>query len=106
LAANDGLKSFLSQIIARGVSNLGDDTVEYLAKEIGKTLYGFMMKNADDMDMDLPLAALGLDSLVGIELRNWCRQQLGMEVSILEIMQSTLKDMGKRAVDSLIAKHQ
>ena len=44
LVANGGLKSFLSQITSRGVSSLGDDTVEYLAKEIGKTLYGFMMK--------------------------------------------------------------
>lgn len=105
-ATNEGLKSFLSQITSRGASCLGDDTVEYLAKEIGKTLYGFMMEDADDMDLDQPLASLGLDSLVGIELRNWCRQQIGFEVSILEIMQSTLKDMGKRAVDSLIAKHQ
>lgn len=105
-ATNEGLKSFLSQITSRGASGLGDDTVEYLAKEIGKTLYGFMMEDADDMDLDQPLASLGLDSLVGIELRNWCRQQIGFEVSILEIMQSTLKDMGKRAVDSLIAKHQ
>jgi hypothetical protein len=106
LATHEGLKSFLSQITSRGASSLGDEEVGYLAKEIGKTLYGFMMKNVDDMDLDQPLASLGLDSLVGIELRNWCRQQIGFEVSILEIMQSTLKDMGRRAVDSLIAKHQ
>ena len=107
LAANDSLKYFLSQITSRGITSLADThTVEYLAKEIGKTLYGFMMKHADNMDLDLTLASLGLDSLVGIELRNWCRQQLGLEVSILEIMQSTLRDMGKRAVDSLIANRQ
>ena len=106
LATNEGLKSFLSQISSRGVGGLGEETVDFLANEIGKTLYGFMMKNPDDMDLNQPLASLGLDSLVGIELRNWCRQQIGFEVSILEIMQSTLKDMGKRAVDALIAKHQ
>jgi KR domain/Phosphopantetheine attachment site len=107
LAANDSLKYFLSQIASRGITSLADThTVEYLAKEIGKTLYGFMMKHADNMDLDLALASLGLDSLVGIEFRNWCRQQLGLEVSILEIMQSTLRDMGKRAVDSLIANRQ
>jgi KR domain/Phosphopantetheine attachment site len=107
LVEHGGLKSFLSEIPLRGVSSLGDDaTVEYLAKEIGKILYGLMMQSADDMDLDLPLSSLGLDSLVGIELRSWCKQCLGLEVSILEIMQSTLKDMGKRAVDSLIAKHQ
>ena len=106
LAEYGGLKSFLSQINSRGVSNIGDDTtVEYLATEIGKILYGFMMQNADDMDLDLPLSSLGLDSLVGIELRSWCKQHLGLEISILETMQSTLRDMGRRAVDSLIEKH-
>lgn len=104
-ATNEGLKHFLAQISSRGTAGLGDDTVEFLASEIGNTLYGFMMKKADDMELDQPLAALGLDSLVGIELRNWCRQQIGLEISILEIMQSTLKDIGRKALDSLIAKH-
>ena len=104
-ATNEGLKSFLAQISSRGTAGLGDDTVEFLAKEIGNTLYGFMMKNPEDMELDQPLASLGLDSLVGIELRNWCRQQIGFDISILEIMQSTLKDIGKKALDSLIAKH-
>ena len=85
-ATNEGLKSFLAQISSRGTSGLDDETVEYLAKEIGNTLYGFMMKNPEDMELDQPLASLGLDSLVGIELRNWCRQQIGLEISILEIM--------------------
>ena len=104
-ATNEGLKSFLAQISSRGTSGLGDETVEFLAKEIGNTLYGFMMKNPEDMVLDQPLASLGLDSLVGIELRNWCRQQIGFDISILEIMQSTLKDIGKKALDSLVVKH-
>ncbi|TVY84105.1 Highly reducing polyketide synthase FUM1 [Lachnellula suecica] len=102
---NEGLKSFLNQISSRGSSALGDDTIEYLAKEIGNTLYGFMMQNPEDMQFDQPLSFLGLDSLVGIELRNWCRQHLELDISILEIMQSTLLDIGQKAVDSLIAKH-
>jgi acyl carrier protein len=105
-ATDDGLKSFLSQIAGRGASALRDEDAEYLAKEIGKTLFGFMMKNAVDMDLDQPLSTLGLDSLVSIELRNWCRQQIGFEISVLEIMQSTLSAIGKKAVESLFAKHQ
>jgi acyl carrier protein len=105
-ATDDGLKSFLSQIAGRGASALRDEDAEYLAKEIGKTLFGFMMKNAVDMDLDQSLSTLGLDSLVSIELRNWCRQQIGFEISVLEIMQSTLSAIGKKAVESLFAKHQ
>ena len=87
---------------ARGSS--GEEPVAYLAKEMGKTLYGFMMCDPDDMDLEQALANLGLDSLVGIELRNWCRQQLGLENSILEMMRSTLRDLGKKALDALLAK--
>jgi hypothetical protein len=36
----------------------------------------------------LPLGEMGVDSLVSIELRNWCRQHLSLEVSVLEIMQA------------------
>lgn len=104
-ATNEGLKAFLAQIAARGTGGLSDDTVEFLAKEIGNTLYGFMMKNPEDMELDQPLAALGLDSLVSIELRNWCRQQIGFDISILEIMQSTLRDIGRKALDALVVKH-
>ena len=75
-----------------------------LAYEIGKTLFRFMMKDAEDIDKTQPLSSLGLDSLVGIELRNWCRTQIRFDVSILEIMQSTLDNLGKRALKSLIVK--
>jgi acyl transferase domain-containing protein/NADPH:quinone reductase-like Zn-dependent oxidoreductase len=102
---DESLRTFLNQLASGGTGNLGDGKAEYLAKEIGRILYGFMMKDPEEMKMDQPLAALGLDSLVGIELRNWCRTQIGFDISILEIMQSTLGDMGKRAWDSLALKY-
>ncbi|EFY84927.1 polyketide synthase [Metarhizium acridum CQMa 102] len=67
---DESLKSFLNQLASRGAGGLDDDKAEYLAKEIGKTLYGFMMKNPNDMEMDQPLSTLGLDSLVGIEVQS------------------------------------
>ncbi|KAL8925711.1 MAG: hypothetical protein Q9172_002102, partial [Xanthocarpia lactea] len=79
-SSTEGLRSFLAQLAASSSHQQAgstDGAIEFIAREIGNTLYGFMMKNAEDMELDLPLAGLGLDSLVGIELRNWCRQQLG-----------------------------
>ncbi|KAJ4338021.1 hypothetical protein N0V95_008172 [Ascochyta clinopodiicola] len=104
--AEDGLKAVLAQIRdgSGARSSSGEEPVEYVAKEMGKTLYGFMMRDPEDMDLETALANLGLDSLVCIELRNWCRQQLRLEISILEMMQSTLRDLGKKAVDALVAK--
>lgn len=102
---DESLQAFLNQLASGGPSNTADDKAEYLAKEVGRTLYGFMMKSSEDIEMDQPLSALGLDSLVSIELRNWCRKQIGFDISILEIMQGTLRDIGKKALDSLVAKY-
>lgn len=103
-SSNEGLRAFLAQLAASSSHQQAEEAIEFIAREIGNTLYGFMMKSAEDMELDLPLAGLGLDSLVGIELRNWCRQQLGFEVSILEIMQSSLRDLGKGAVEGVVAR--
>ncbi|KAF2799249.1 hypothetical protein K505DRAFT_332798 [Melanomma pulvis-pyrius CBS 109.77] len=102
---DESLRTFLNQLASGGASSVGDDKAEYLAEEIGRVLYGFMIKNPEDMEMDQPLSTLGWDSLVGIELRNWCKAQLGFDVSILEIMQSTLSNMGRKALDSLVLKY-
>jgi aryl carrier-like protein len=64
-----------------------------------------MMKDPEDMKMDQPLSTLGLDSLVAIELKNWSRTQIEFDVSILEIMQSTIGEMGRRALDSLVSEY-
>ncbi|KAF1953066.1 polyketide synthase [Byssothecium circinans] len=72
-ATDESLRTFLNQLASGGASNVEDDKAEYLAKEIGRILYGFMIKDPEDMKMDQPLSTLGLDSLVGIELRNCAR---------------------------------
>ncbi|KAM7190948.1 lovastatin nonaketide synthase [Rhypophila sp. PSN 637] len=104
---DESLKSFMMQLSSRGGTSglVESEAVEFLSNEIGRTLYGFMMKNAEDMQLGKPLAALGLDSLVAIELRNWCRTQIGLDVSVLEIMQSTLQVLGKKAYTFLVDKH-
>ena len=73
-ASGNSLKTFLE-----GAKNDAEilrkpETVSYVALEIGKHLMSLLLKSDEDLDIDLPLAQLGLDSLVGIELRNWWRQ--------------------------------
>ena len=38
------------------------------------------------LDATRPLANYGVDSLVAVELRNWVRAELGIEMSALEIV--------------------
>ncbi|KAL2072660.1 hypothetical protein VTL71DRAFT_12003 [Oculimacula yallundae] len=40
---------------------------------------------AEPLEVSRPLASYGIDSLVAVELRNWVRSELGVEVSALEV---------------------
>ncbi|KAK4243875.1 hypothetical protein C7999DRAFT_35778 [Corynascus novoguineensis] len=62
--------------------------VMFLAREIGVTLFGFMMKPFEKLDVRQPHAAVGVDSLVVIELRNWSRQRLEMDMSVPETLRA------------------
>ena len=42
-----------------------------------------------DVDEALPLSAIGVDSLVAVELRNWVGTMLKSKVTIFEILQSS-----------------
>ena len=103
--ANEGLKQFLSSVAADSTLLNDASSAEFLAHEIGVTLFGFMLKPLDDLDVTVPLTALGVDSLVSIELKNWCRQKLGIEISVLEILNvENLAALGQAAVDGLKAR--
>lgn len=50
---------------------------------------------------------IGVDSLVTIELRNWLRRRLGIEVTTLEMLSTgggTIASLGQRAMERLKSK--
>lgn len=65
-----------------------DAFVALLARRIGAAFFNFMMKPIEELDTNAPFSSLGIDSLVAIEVRNWLRQRLAIELSLLEIMRS------------------
>ncbi|KAK3688033.1 hypothetical protein B0T22DRAFT_425418 [Podospora appendiculata] len=81
------LKSFLAAIEANPQILAEDTSVNALAHHVGAALGGFMMK-AEVLDPTAAFATLGIDSLVAIEMRNWARQRLGVDVSVLEVMRA------------------
>lgn len=103
--SNEGLKELLVTVSNNPQILKESSTVAFLAQEIGKTLFSFMMRPAAELDIHQPLKTLGVDSLVAIELRNWCRQRIGVELTVLEIMgAASIESLGKVAAEGLLEK--
>ena len=62
-----------------------------------------LLRSEDELDVRLPLAQLGLDSLVSMEMRTWWRQTFGSDISVLQLLGlGTLGELGKHAVNQLL----
>lgn len=99
----DGLKSFLTGAKQDPDLLRKPESVAYVAMEVGKQLMNLLLKPEDDIDITLPLDQLGLDSLVGIELRSWWTRTFGFNISVLQLLGSgSLEGLGKQAIDGLL----
>lgn len=100
----DELRVFLRD--ARSNTSLLESlaSAELLAKAIGRTLLGFMLVD-EEPDLQASVATLGLDSLMTIELKNWIRQRIGVEMSVMEIMGAeSIMQLGNVAQAKLLEK--
>lgn len=96
------LEKFLVRAETQPDSLNDESSQRFLAEEIGRKIFNFIMRPEDDMDVCLPLVQVGLDSLMAIEVRRWWSQAFGFEISILEIMNTgTIAELGKLAADGL-----
>lgn len=64
------------------------------------------MRPEEDIDLSVSLAALGVDSLIAIEIRNWLHQNLGIQISVLEMLGAagSIGQLGKLAAERLEEK--
>ena len=103
---NEPLKVFLSAIAANPSLLADTSSLDFLSQEIGACLCSFVQTPVEELNVTRSLAAMGVDSLLAIELRNWWRQALGLEVTTLEILGSdNVNELGKIAIEGLKAKH-
>lgn len=104
-SGDGGVKAFLTAIESDPHILTLDSKVSELALHIRSALSSFMIRPAEEMEIGGSLSDLGVDSLVAIELRNWFRRAMALDVSVLEITQAkTLKDLAGFAAQGLQVK--
>ncbi|KAL2441685.1 Highly reducing polyketide synthase gloL [Exophiala dermatitidis] len=85
------------------------DTLKLLAREIGAFIHESMLKSVDDdadddehLGLDRSLVALGVDSLVTVEVRTWLRRKFDVEVSTLEMLNGgTIRNLAELILERL-----
>lgn len=66
-----------------------------------------MLRPEDEFDVHAPMADVGIDSLVSIELRNWITKRLGVEVNVLDITRAgSLLELGGLLQTRMMEKYQ
>ncbi|KAL4901000.1 hypothetical protein BDW74DRAFT_182333 [Aspergillus multicolor] len=103
-AATSGMAPFLAAVSDSPHQLEEPEAVEFLAGQIRDRVARFLMRRDDEepLDTGLTLSAAGVDSLVAIELRNWWKQNLGVDVSVLELMNGgSIQRIGEMAAKRL-----
>ena len=104
--AADHLKQFLGSVVSDPSKLDQKSSADVIAKELGKCVSSFLMKGDEEIDLSLTLTATGVDSLVAIEVRNWWKQNLGVDVSVLELMGGgSVEQLGELAAKRIKEKY-
>jgi NAD(P)-dependent dehydrogenase (short-subunit alcohol dehydrogenase family) len=105
--ADEELTRFLQGAAVNMAVLRGEEAMALLARNVGRTLFGFMLRPEDEFDVHAPMADVGIDSLVSIELRNWITKRLGVEVNVLEITRAgSLLELGGLLQTRMVEKYQ
>lgn len=100
------LKEFLQTCSSTPAVLKTEQAATFLAHETGVTLFTFMMRADEEVDVTVSLASIGVDSLVSIELRNWFRQKIGVQFTVVEIGgAASLMELGRMTAEKLVEKH-
>lgn len=103
-ASADGndLRDFMTKVSAAPTELDKAESVEFLAMEIGKRVYSFMLKPIEEVDVSVSLVDIGLDSLMSVEMSRLWTKMFGLTISVLEIMSlGALENFGKHAAQGL-----
>ncbi|PWY70902.1 putative polyketide synthase [Aspergillus heteromorphus CBS 117.55] len=99
------LREFLANAASRPAILLDDTATVVIATAVAGALAHFLIRSEETIALGDSLQSLGVDSLVAMEVRNWIRQQLGVETSVFTLMQSpSLLQLGEHIRLALVGK--
>jgi hypothetical protein len=109
-STDTALTSFISSIASDPSQLYTEHAPAFISAAIAAKISTFLLKDGDDeasIDVSLSLANVGVDSLVAIELRNWWRRALGLDISVLEILDGgSITRLAEVAVEGLGKKFE
>ncbi|KAJ5100126.1 polyketide synthase [Penicillium argentinense] len=101
--SSEGLQSFLAAAKDDPALLSQLDSAHFLAVEIGKRVFSFLLKPEEDLQTSCSLVDLGIDSLVAIEVRQWWKTTFGFDISVLEMMgMGSLDALGEHAAHGML----
>ncbi|KAL4814399.1 hypothetical protein BDW67DRAFT_186780 [Aspergillus spinulosporus] len=90
------LECFLDQLKVEPGILEKPESVNLLGTEIGKVLFSYMLRDRSNLDLDVPLPSLGVDSLLAIKMRTWLQRKIGVDIGVVQILSSgSLRDLGR-----------
>ncbi|PNH61906.1 hypothetical protein VD0001_g9598 [Verticillium dahliae] len=95
-AGRDGPDVSLKAQLAAAAAD-HDACLELLLKAFGAALCAMLHMKPDELDSNMPVASLGIDSLVAVRVREWFMHHVAVEVSVLKVMSANtaLVDLAK-----------
>jgi hypothetical protein len=108
-SSSDGLKAFLARVRTAAAEEgdarvllRDDETAAFLAREIGRKLFTFLLRSDEDLNTAVPLSQLGMDSLISVEMRSWWRQVFQFDITVLELLgMGNLDALGRQAAEGI-----
>lgn len=105
-SSKGAFREFLNFLPTNPQSLEDPENVKIVTNEISHTVCGFMMWPEEEVNEATSLTSMGVDSLVSVEIRNWYRRILGVDVSVLGITTAgTVGRLGELAIASLQKKY-
>ena len=85
-SSQDASTDLKSQILA---ATTLDEAIGVIARAMTKKLSEMFIIPESEIDLSVPLAKFGVDSLIAVELRNWILAHVQAECAVFDVMQSS-----------------